>query len=171
VVADAASAPLNRASGARQPAQILLAAVLFALFVRTFALVAAIVPTDSMSPTLLAGDRVLVNRMIFAPGLPPALARWLPAREPRPGDVVWLRSPLDRRTSLVKRVAALGGDVFDEQRVPPQELAVLGDHRAASLDSRRFGPVTRAAVGGQVVLVLWSSSPDAGRARWLRAVR
>jgi len=171
VVAHPASAALSSGDGARTLIHALLAATLFALFVRTFVVAAAVVPTSSMSPALLAGDRVLVNRLLFAPDVPPAVARWLPLREPRRGDVVWLRSPLDRRTAFVKRVVATAGERFAERRVPAGEVVVLGDHRADSLDSRSFGPVARAAISGRVSLVLWSSAIGARRPRLLEAVR
>jgi signal peptidase I len=78
-----------------------------------------------MEPTLSAGDRLLVVR---SPRL-------------RVGDVVALRAPGDERTVLVKRVEAL----------VPEGVVVLGDNRAASTDSRGFGPVPRKAVLGRVI--------------------
>jgi len=174
VVAHAAPAALSPASGAGgQTARALLVGALLALFARTFVAAAAVVPSGSMAPALLAGDRVLVDRVLFAHGLPPALARLLPVREPRRGDVVWLRTPGAPGTALVKRVAATAGEPFGGARVPPGRLAVLGDREADSLDSRAFGPLPREAAVGRVCLVLWSAGGDDGvrGGRVLRAVR
>ena len=151
-------------------ARAALVATAVALFVRTFVLAPALVPSASMAPALLAGDRVLVNRMLYAGPLPAALAPLLPAREPRRGDVVWLRSPEDGVTNLVKRCAAVGGDSFGGRSLSPGELAVLGDRRQDSRDSRHFGPVARAAVTGRVSWVLWSR-PRGGAVRWRRILR
>ena len=56
------------------------------------------VPTASQVPNILAGDRVLVNKVVF------------PGRFPRRGDVVVFRAPGDRDQAWIKRVIALPGD-------------------------------------------------------------
>lgn len=156
MVAHALPAPLSAGGGPL--ARALLVGSLVALFVRAFVAAAAIVPTASMTPAIEAGDRVLVDRLIFSPGLPPQLSRLLPVREPRVGDVVWVRSPVTPGGALVKRIAALGGEVFAGQIVPATRIAVLGDRRAESLDSRVFGPLPRGSVEGRVCLILWSKA-------------
>ena len=174
MVAHAPSAALSRAADELPAvARALLAATLVALYARAFVVAAAVVPTSSMAPELLAGDRVLVDRMLYAADLPEALAALLPVRAARRGDVVWLRSPLDPRLTIVKRVAALAGESFAGSPVPAAHFAVLGDRREDSLDSRRFGPVADGALGGRVVLVLWSADADGRwrRDRWLFPVR
>jgi nickel-type superoxide dismutase maturation protease len=93
-------------------------------------LLAVEVMGDSMAPTLLAGDRLVVRRV--------------GRRHPlRPGDLVTLSSPPapDRPPVLVKRVA--GCD--------PSGVEVRGDNPAASTDSRDFGRVPRRAVRAKVV--------------------
>ncbi len=150
-------------------ARACLVATLLALYLKTFLLAAAIIPSASMEPTLVPGDRVLVNRMIFVAPPPPG-AQFLPLREVRRGDVLWLRSPEDPTSALVKRCTAVAGDRFAARTLAPRTLAVEGDNRANSLDSRSFGPVARAAVGGRVFLVLWSARPRGG-VRWPRLLR
>jgi signal peptidase I len=173
VVAHAAPAELRAGAGRGQLPRALLVGALVALYVRAFVAAAAVVPTGSMAPAIEAGDRVLVDRLRFAPELPPLLASLLPVREPRVGDVVWLRSPVVPGGALVKRVVALAGEPFGDGRVPPGRFAVLGDRRDDSLDSRAFGPLPREAATGRVCLILWSSGAgDALRGRrLLRLVR
>lgn len=67
------------------------------------------VPTGSMKPTILEGDRIFVNKMAY--GLRFPLTSWLLAEwdGPRRGDIVILFSPADG-TRLVKRVIGLPGD-------------------------------------------------------------
>jgi signal peptidase I len=72
------------------------------------------VPSGSMEPTILVGDRVFVNKVAYDPKVPFTtwrLARW---GNPRRGDVVVLFSPHDGRR-LVKRVVGLPGDRVEVQ--------------------------------------------------------
>lgn len=67
------------------------------------------VPTGSMRPTILEGDRIYVNKLAFGLRIPFTttwLARW---DAPSRGDIVTFASPVDG-TRLVKRVVALPGD-------------------------------------------------------------
>ncbi len=69
-----------------------------------------LVPSSSMNPTLISGDRVIVNKMAYSLRVPFTLqhiARWAnPAR----GDVITFDSPKDE-LNLIKRVVAVAGDV------------------------------------------------------------
>lgn len=67
------------------------------------------VPTGSMKPTILAGDRIFVNKLAYDLKVP--FAGWQTLRwgGPRRGDVVICYSPEDE-TRLVKRVIGLPGD-------------------------------------------------------------
>ena len=85
---------------------------------------------ESMVPTLLPGDHVLVWR-----GFGPLRPRI------RVGDLVAVVDPRDPDRVMVKRVAGLAGT----------EVFLRGDNEAASTDSRQFGPVAAAAVRGRAV--------------------
>jgi len=67
------------------------------------------IPSASMRPNLLEGDVVLVNRVAYDLKVPLTDISVSRLGEPRRGDVVTFRSPLDR-TLLIKRIAALPGD-------------------------------------------------------------
>ena len=70
------------------------------------------VPTGSMKPTILEGDRVFVNKLAYdlkVPFTTHHLAEW---SSPRRGDVVVFFSPHDG-TRLVKRVVGLPGDIIE----------------------------------------------------------
>jgi signal peptidase I len=156
----------------------LAAAIVVVLLVRIFVLQVFWVPTASMVPTLVPGDRVLVNKAAY----------WL--HGPRRGDVV-VFSGADHE-DFVKRVIALpgqtweirGGIVYVDGRaldepyvgtrddrsfgpgtVPAGRLFVLGDDRPRSEDSRfsRIGYVPIGDVVGRVVARAW----PAGRFGWL----
>src|ERR1700683_4344663 len=68
------------------------------------------VPTGSMIPTILVGDRIFVNKLAFDLKLPFTTAHLLTWANPKHGDVVILFSPEDGER-LVKRVVAVPGDV------------------------------------------------------------
>ena len=108
---------LQRAASAasllRARADPLLAAVIFALFARTFLFQAFEVPSASMEKSVLTGDRLLVNKFLYAPQGRGPLGRLLPVREVRRGDVVVFRFPPDPRRDFIKRVVALPGETVE----------------------------------------------------------
>ncbi len=67
------------------------------------------VPSGSMEPTLMPGDRVVVDMRAYGVRLPFTNKELLHTGDPQRGDVVVFNSPLDG-TRLIKRVAAVGGD-------------------------------------------------------------
>lgn len=71
-----------------------------------------VVPTGSMQPTILVGDRVLVNKVAYDLKVPFTtwhIAEW---SNPQRGDIVVFFSPKDG-TRLVKRVIGLPGDAIE----------------------------------------------------------
>jgi signal peptidase I len=70
------------------------------------------VPTGSMNPTIVEGDRILVDKHVFGLRLPWTLARITDGRDPHRGEIVVFDSPVDG-ISLVKRVAGIPGDVIE----------------------------------------------------------
>ena len=109
-------------SATRDTFESLVVTVILAIFGTTFVLQAFKIPTGSMETTLLIGDHLLVNKFAFAfPSGP--LARLLPYREIRRGDVVVFKyPPSDDQTEpgehFVKRVIGVPGDrirVFHRQ--------------------------------------------------------
>src|ERR1044072_7496236 len=67
------------------------------------------VPTGSMKPTILEGDRIFVNKLAYDLKLPFLGWRLIQWYDPSRGDVIVFASPADR-TRLVKRVVGLPGD-------------------------------------------------------------
>jgi signal peptidase I len=68
------------------------------------------VPTGSMNPTILEGDRLLVDKHVFGLRIPFTHVHLTAGQNPRRGDIVVFDSPVDG-TSLVKRVIGVPGDV------------------------------------------------------------
>jgi signal peptidase I len=129
------------------------------------------VPTSSMSPTLGAGDSVVVDKLAYRLG------------SPQRRDLIVFHRPSSGELML-KRIVALGGDrvgiadgvlrvngravrepfvdrrlvdsvYFGPKRVPAGFVFVMGDRRQNSVDSRTFGPVSSASIVGRVDLRIW----------------
>lgn len=69
------------------------------------------IPSGSMKPTLLIGDRIFVNKLAYDLKLPYTtlhLARWA---DPKRGDIVVFYSPKDGKR-LIKRVVGIPGDAL-----------------------------------------------------------
>src|ERR1700680_654146 len=112
-VADVRSTAGNREEARpatlREYIESLLVTVLLALFGTTFVVQAFKIPSQSMEPTLLVGDHLLVNKFIFG-----GRGQWydalLPYRAIRRGDVIVFKSPFQDHPHYVKRVIGLPGD-------------------------------------------------------------
>ncbi len=87
----------------------LLVTVLLALFGTTFIVQAFKIPSESMEPTLLVGDHLLVNKFIFE-GSGAWYEHLLPYRPVHHGDIVVFKFPFDDHPHYVKRVIGLPGD-------------------------------------------------------------
>ena len=70
------------------------------------------VPTGSMKPTILEGDRVFVNKMAYDLRFPFTLWRLAEWSDPKAGDIVVFFSPHDGKR-LVKRVVGTPGDILE----------------------------------------------------------
>ncbi len=93
-------------------AKILIVAVGLFGVLRTFIVEAFKIPSGSMERTLLVGDFLLVNKMVYGAELP-MLHRRLPAlRTPQHGDVIVFEWPKDRSKNFVKRLVGLPGDTL-----------------------------------------------------------
>jgi signal peptidase I len=87
----------------------LLITILLALFGTTFIVQAFKIPSESMEPTLLVGDHLLVNKFVFE-GDGAWYEKVLPYRPIRRGDIIVFKFPFDDHPHYVKRVIGLPGD-------------------------------------------------------------
>jgi signal peptidase I len=80
------------------------------LLLRSFVFEPFRIPSDSMMPTLLDGDFIIVNKYAYGLRLPVLNRKILSIGEPQRGDVVVFRYPLDPSTNFIKRLVGLPGD-------------------------------------------------------------
>ena len=70
-----------------------------------------VVPTGSMKPTIIEGDRIFVNKLAYDLKIPYSTQHISVWDNPRRGDIVVFYSPKDEKR-LVKRVVGLPGDLI-----------------------------------------------------------
>ena len=68
------------------------------------------IPSSSMRPTLEVGDFILVNKFVYGIRLPIIEQKIIPLGDPKHGDVVVFRYPLNPSQDFIKRVVGVGGD-------------------------------------------------------------
>lgn len=90
--------------------QAILLAIVLALIVRSFVLQAFQIPSGSMIPTFLEGDRVLVSKFAYGIRNPFNNSVWVETGRPERWDVVIFIYPEDKRKDFVKRVVGLPGE-------------------------------------------------------------
>ncbi len=135
------------------------------------------IPTESMVPTLMVKDRLLVNKFVYR------------FTEPERGDIALFENQQGGGDPLIKRVIGLPGDElelrdgkvyvdgspleepylkrdtckpglpktcsFGPVTVPKDHYFMMGDNRTNSFDSRFFGPVPEDDVLGEALVRFW----------------
>jgi signal peptidase I len=83
------------------------------LVIKTFVMEAFKIPSGSMEGTLLVGDFLLVNKVVYGAEVPLTGGKRLPAiRQPGRGDVIVFAWPKDTTKNFVKRLVGLPGDTL-----------------------------------------------------------
>ena len=91
-------------------ARSMVPVVVLVLVLRSFLFEPFRIPTDSMMPTLQAGDFILVNKFHYGLRLPVLNTKILSVADPKRGDVVVFRYPPDPAVNYIKRLIGLPGD-------------------------------------------------------------
>ena len=93
-------------------------ALIIAIFIRSIFLQPFYIPSSSMEPNLLVGDRLFVTKYSYGyskhsfPFSPPIFTGRVMFSEPKRGDVVVFKTPADNRTDYIKRLIGLPGDTI-----------------------------------------------------------
>lgn len=151
---------------------LVLIALVVAWVIKTLIVQPFFIPSASMEPTFIQGDHVLVNKFIY---------RFV---EPRTGDVIVFKYPVDPTMDYIKRVVALEGQKVEIKNgvlyvgnkairesylaenakttsdfgpvvVPKNRLFVMGDNRNNSSDSRVWGTLPEKNLIGKAFVIYW----------------
>ena len=137
----------------RENIEAILVAIVIALFIRTFVVQAFKIPSGSMKQTLKIGDHILVNKFIYGVKIPYLHKTLIPIEDPKRGDIVVFRYPVDPDKDFIKRVIGIPGDVIeirDKQlylngKIVNHDYGIHTDPRILGENVRprdNFGPVT-----------------------------
>ena len=91
-------------------------ALIIAIIIRTLLFQPFYIPSSSMEPNLLVGDRLFVSKYTYGysrhsfPFSPNLSNKRFFYEEPKRGDVVVFKTPVDDRTDYIKRLIGLPGD-------------------------------------------------------------
>ena len=94
----------------------LIWALLIALIIRSLIVQPFYIPSSSMEPTLLVGDRIFVTKFSYGysrhsfPFSPNFSNNRFFNKKPSQGDLVVFKTPADNRTDYIKRLIGLPGD-------------------------------------------------------------
>ncbi len=94
----------------------ILGALLIALIIRSLIFQPFYIPSSSMEPTLLIGDRIFVSKYSYGysrhsfPFSPKIFSERIFYNQPKVGDLVVFKTPSDNRTDYIKRLIGLPGD-------------------------------------------------------------
>ena len=93
-------------------------ALVIAIVIRSLLIQPFYIPSSSMEPTLLIGDRLFVTKYSYGyskhsfPFSPPIFKGRIFNNKPKRGDVVVFKTPTDNRTDYIKRLIGLPGDII-----------------------------------------------------------
>ena len=91
-------------------------ALIIAIFIRSIFIQPFYIPSSSMEPNLLVGDRLFVTKYSYGyskhsfPFSPNLFKGRIMFSEPKRGDVIVFKTPADNRTDYIKRLIGLPGD-------------------------------------------------------------
>jgi len=91
-------------------------ALIIAIIIRSFLFQPFYIPSSSMEPNLLIGDRIFVSKYSYGysrhslPFSPRIFKNRILEKKPEVGDVIVFKTPADDRTDYVKRLIGLPGD-------------------------------------------------------------
>jgi signal peptidase I len=173
-------------------------ALVLALITRATVVQAFRIPTSSMEETLLVGDFLLVNKFLYGSKIPFTDVRLPKIREPKRGDVIVFKHPVEGK-DFIKRCIGVAGDTVEVRNdvvyingsalnepykilrgfggaasnygpavVPAGHLFMMGDNRHNSYDSRGWGPLSMEYVKGKAMVMYFSWDKKKHLPRWTR---
>ena len=148
----------RRKSSFREWVEVIVVGLLVVSLFRAVVAQAYQIPSGSMEKTLLVGDFLFINKMIYGPEIAPGWKgrnlfdiRFPAIRKPRPGDIIVFRYPVNPGVDYIKRCVAVEGQrveirdkvLYVDGRARDESYAVHADPRVLPPPSPRdnFGPI------------------------------
>lgn len=103
----------SAADEAMSYAKSLAIALAMALLLKHFVIEAYRIPTGSMEDTILVGDFLIANKFIYGSRIPFTDIRFGGIRDPKQGEIVIFKYPLNPSQNYVKRCIAVPGDILE----------------------------------------------------------
>jgi signal peptidase I len=154
----------------RELPALVITAVVIAFLLKWLVIQPFYIPSESMEPTLVPADRVLVSKFIY---------RFV---KPHRGDVIVFIAPRGD-VDFIKRIIAVGGDTIEQKngivyvngkeskgdykitpgdtfsfskvKIAKGHVFVMGDNRINSSDSRVIGPIPESSIIGKAFVLYW----------------
>ena len=148
-----------------------MVAIILAVLIRLFVVEPFYIPSGSMEPTLKEHDRIIVSKLNYR------------FQDPKRGDIIVFKYPVDPKRNFVKRLIATGGETvqiknsklyiddrpepedylprglrfkdFGPVKVPPGSYFMMGDNRNNSEDSRVWGFLPKDLIVGKALVIYW----------------
>ena len=149
----------------------IVVAIILAVLIRLFVVEPFYIPSGSMEPTLKEHDRIIVSKLNYR------------FQDPKRGDIIVFKYPVDPKRNFVKRLIATGGETvqiknsklyiddrpepedylprglrfkdFGPVKVPPGSYFMMGDNRNNSEDSRVWGFLPKDLIVGKALVIYW----------------
>ena len=104
--------PPKKRESAWETIRSLFVVLVAVFFIRTFVAEATVIPPGSMEHTILIGDHVFLNKLLYGPRLPYTSLRVPALKSVGRQEIAAFRYPRNPSVMFVKRVIAVGGDVL-----------------------------------------------------------
>lgn len=146
-------------SALREYLEAIVLAIILTIVIRGLVIQAFRIPTGSMEDTLLVGDFLFVNKMVYGSEIDIGLGgqrffyyRFPAIREPKPGDIIVFRYPEDPSRDFIKRCVAVAGQqveirdkvLYVDGKAREEPYAVHKDPRVLPRETNQrdnFGPL------------------------------
>lgn len=163
--------PAQEKGPVREIFESIAIAVILAVVIRVFLFQFFVIPSGSMEPTLTEGDMIAANKIIYR------------FSEPKRGDIIVFKYPLNPDRDFVKRLIGLPGEKvqiknstlyingkkvaepylpkglkfqdYGPVTIPKDKYFMMGDNRNNSLDSRAWGEMPRENIIGKAAIIYW----------------